>query len=414
MGGLSGFQTFVLRRRDVLKEVEEHLCTVQSHYEDFFAQIGTIKEEELDQLEILVQQRRRDLPSWLTGRLERIGDDVAEEIDGRIRDLTARWDEQRGIAEKLRTESLELEAEMHGRNVDLDEREEGLKVRSEELLARIERYNRKIREMSGGFGFFYNVLGMRRLRRERLDLDKEQADVAAHIENLRDRWAKAETAHTDAEQRRVEAWQEASNLAAQTQTRLQWLGDSRERVLYRTALERVMAYNPASRPEERSGDRACPACEYGNPEMGVLCQVCGSRLGEDRQDLEGSLIEIGAALHVHEMFSRGMEACQQLIGFVRGLISGHEAFGESVQDMLDTQSKYPLDPLVIEVPERSVAYAALFDELAAGLGGERHIHPLDFAADVQRLIAGRLSEETIQDYFEGRGEALSAAADAQW
>ncbi len=414
MGGLSGFQTFVLQRRNVLEDVETRLCTIQSHYEDFFSQIGRIKEDELDQLEALVQQRRGDLPAWLTRALDRVGDDVAEEIDGRIRALTAEWDEQRGIAEQLRTESLELEAEMHGRNVDLDEREEALKTRSEDLLARIERYNRKIREMGGGFGFFYNVLDMRRLRRERLDLDKEQADVAAHIENLRDRWARAEAAFTEAEQRRVEAWQEASNRAAQTQTRLQWLGDSRERVLYRTTLERAMAHNPTPRPEARDGARACPGCGYGNPDIGVLCQVCGARLGEDRQDLEGSLDEIAAAVHVHETFSSGMEACQQLIGLVRGLISGHEAFGESVQDMIDTQSKYPLDALVIDVPTRSVAYSELFVELADGLEADRHIHPLDFAADVQRLLAERLSEETIQDYFEGMGEALSAAADAQW
>lgn len=414
MGGLTGFQSFVMDRRKVLEDVEARLCAVQSHYEDFFAQIGRIKESELDQLEALVQRRRSDLPTWLAGALQRVGPEVEAEVDARIQALAAERDEQRDTAENLREHSLQLEAEIHARNVSLDGREEDLKTRNEALLARVERYNRKIREMSGGFGFFYNILDVRKLRRERLELDREQADVAAHIENLRDRWRKAEAAYTESEDARRAAWQDARNLAAQIQTRLQWLTDSRERVVYRTTLERAMGDNPSPQPTARGGERVCPGCGYGNPDQGILCQACGARLGEDRADLEGSLAEIAAAVHVHDAFSAGMAASQQLIGLIRGLISGHEAFVESVQDMLDTQTRYPVSVLEIDVPDRSVAYAALFSELRDSLAEDRQEHPLDFAARAEDLLDGRLSEETISDYFEGMGEALSKAAEAQW
>lgn len=414
MGGLTGFQSFVMGRRNVLAVVEERLCAVQTHYEDYFSQIGRIKESELDQLETLVQQRRGDLPTWLASALQRLGPEVEAEIDARIQALAADRDEQSETAENLRHHSLQLEQEVHERNVHLDGREEDLKTRNEALLARIDRYNRKIREMSGGFGFFYNLFDARKLRRERIELDREQADVAAHIENLRELWKRTETQHAESEEGRRQAWQDARNLAAQLQTRVQWLTDSRGRVVYRTTLERAMADNPTPQPADRSGGRACPGCGYGNPDQGILCQACGARLGEDRQDLEGSLAEIAAAVQVHDTFSDGMAASQQLIGLVRGLISGHDAFAESVQDMIDTQTRHPVSVLEIEVPGASVAYAELFDQLRDSLGEDRHEHPLDFAARVEELLGERLSEETISDYFEGMGEALSEAADAQW
>ncbi len=414
MGGLTGFQSFVMGRRNVLDIVEKRLCAVQIHYEAFFSQIGQIRESELDQLEALVQQRRGDLPAWLAGALQRLGPEVEAEVDARIQALAAERDEQTGTAENLRQHSLQLEREIHERNVHLDGREEDLKTRNEALLARIDRYNAKIREMSGGFGFFYNLFDARKLKRERIELDQEQADVAAHIENLRELWRRTEAEHAESEEGRRQAWQDARNLAAQLQTRLQWLTESRERVVYRTTLERAMADNPAQQPARRRGDRACPGCGYGNPDQGILCQACGARLGEDRQDLEGSLEEIAAAVRVHDTFSEGMAASQQLIGLVRGLISGHDAFAESVQDMIDTQTRHPVSVLEIDVPERSVAYGELFEQLRDSLDEDRHEHPLDFAARVEELLAGRLSEETISGYFEGMGEALSAAADAQW
>jgi hypothetical protein len=414
MGGLTGFQSFVMGRRNVLKAAEDRLCVVQTHYEGYFAQIGQIKETELDQLETLVQQRRSDLPAWLSTALQRVGPEVEAEIDAHIQALAAQSDEQTQTAENLREHSLQLEREVHERNVQLDGREEDLKTRNEALLARIDRYNGKIREMSGGFGFFYNLFDARKLKRERIEIDREQADVAAHIENLRELWKRTEAKHAESEEGRRQAWQDASNLAAQLQTRMQWLIDSRGRVVYRTTLERAMADDPAPRPSGRSGDKACPGCGYGNPGQGILCQACGARLGEDRQDLEGSLAEIAAAVQVHDTFTEGMAASQQLIGLVRGLISGHDAFAESVQDMIDTQTRHPVSVLEIDVPERSVAYAELFAQLRDSLGEDRHEHPLDFAARVEKLLEGRLSEETISDYFEGMGEALSAAADAQW
>ena len=414
MGGLVDFEGFVISRRRVLQQVEERLCAIQEHYETFYAEVSRVKEAELDQLEDLVQQRRADLPAWLSTALDEAKPAVQEDFQRRIeqlgRELTAHEDR----AEALRERSLAHEAKVRAANETLDTREEKLKERNEDLLARITSYNATIREMSTGFGFLANVFAMRRLRRERLELDEEQRQVADSIEALRVTWEKTDSRYTDAEKERETDWVTARTAAAEARTRLQWLTDARDRIVYRTTLARAVQATPDRRPKSGKDDPPCPRCAYCNPREAFLCEVCGTRLQPDRADLEGSLAEIEEALEIHETFSAGMEACAQLVGLIRGLISGHDKFAESVQDMIDTQTRYPVGTLEIEVPEGSRAYARFFSQLRDGLPTEGHEHPVAFARRVEALLEDRFTEEAIQVYFETMGEELSRQADAQW
>jgi hypothetical protein len=414
MGGLIEFQDFVVGRRKVLKQVEERLCGIQEHYETFFGEVSRVKEEELDQLEALVQQRRADLPGWLASGLQSHQPEVVRRFEARLAVLAKELKAHRDRAEELRLESLEHEGRVKAANTTLDTREERLKEQNEDLLARIEQHNATIKEMSGGFGFFANVFAMRKLREQRLELDAEQETAASSIEAMRNTWARTDARYADAEKQREAEWLAARNAAAEAQTRMQWLADSRDRIVYRSTLARAVEAVPDKRPRSGKDDPACPRCEYCNPRAAHLCEVCGTRLQDDRTDLEGSLAEIGEALEIHVTFSRGMEACQQIIGLVRGLISGHEAFGESVQDMLDTQTRYPVGTLEIDVPQESKKYGRFFEQIRDGLPTDRHLHPVGFAQRVDALLEGKLTEEAIQVYFETMGEELSRQADAQW
>ena len=424
MGGLIGFEEFVLGRKSVLERVVARLQEIQEHYETFYGEVSQIKEQELDQLEKLVHGRRSDLPGWLAQALAELGTEVEAEIDDRIEAGEAELRAARDGAEALRSQSHQEEQRIHHKNRTLDAHEERLKVRNADLLARVHGYNQRIREMGTGFGFLANLPAMNRLRQERRELDQEQADVAANIENLRARWATAEVDYTTAEGERQAEWERVSTVAAQLATKLQWLRESRQRMAYRTTLERAVTSRPATgvpatgvpaTGASHGGAAAdCGRCGYTNPAAALLCRVCGQRLGDDRPDLEGSLDEIAEAIKVHGTFSDGMKSCQEIIGLVRGLISGHVAFGESVADMLETERKYPVGTLEIDVPGESVAYGRIFDELLAALDGTEHMHPLDFGQYVDEQLAGRLSEDPIQTYFETMGQELSRCADAQW
>jgi len=414
MAGLVEFEAFVLGRCRVVETIEQRLCAIQEHYEDFYAELTRVKESELDQLEELVQRRRDSLPDWLDRALREERPAVQRELDERIEALRSEAAVRREEAEERRQKSAREEREIHAANQSLDDKEEALKVRNEQLLERIAGYNARIREMSSGFGFFSNLMLVRRLRQERRELDREQADVAANIDLLRVQWALAEGEFTEAEEERQAAWVAARSVAAEFETRLQWLLDSRERILYRTTLQRAIGRHPGIELESGRDDPPCPRCGYANPRAAHLCQVCGQRLAEDELGLEGSLTEIAEAARIHEMFTEGMAACQGIIGLMRGLKSGHDAFVSSVQDMIDTQTRYPVSVLEIDVPGAAVAYGDVFDEVLDTLPEGRHRHPVVFAEEVEQLLAGRLSEEAIQAYFETMGEELTRCADAQW
>jgi hypothetical protein len=116
----------------------------------------------------------------------------------------------------------------------------------------------------------------------------------------------------------------------------------------------------------------------------------------------------------HDRFEEGMTACQELIGLIRGLISGHEAFRESVVDMQSSQTKYSLAVLDIDVPDGSVRYAQHFDELAKLLDTSLSQHPKELAKRFDSLVNDVFTEEAIQSYFETMGQELSRQADDQW
>jgi hypothetical protein len=182
----------------------------------------------------------------------------------------------------------------------------------------------------------------------------------------------------------------------------------------RTAIEKVLFHRMPDLPAPAPGDPPCPRCKQPNPSAHHFCHICAQRLTDDRPDFEGSIREIAEINLHHRRFSEGMQACQEIIGLVRGLISGVDAFCESVEDMIASEKKYPLPKLQIEVPARSVSYGGNFDKLAEASGEDHSLHPKVFAGQIQALIAEVYTEKNIKDYFETMGAELSRQADKQW
>jgi hypothetical protein len=151
-----------------------------------------------------------------------------------------------------------------------------------------------------------------------------------------------------------------------------------------------------------------------NPASHHFSATCAQRLTADRLDFEGSLLEISELNRHHAAFSDGMKACQEIIGLVRGLKTGLANFTESVNDMMATESRYPLPKLSIDVPARSVEYARHFDELVAAAKQERGLHPKAFSERIRASIQDVYQEPQIEAFFETMGEELSSCANSQW
>lgn len=413
MGRLKDLEAYLHDRRRLVEDLESRLCALQGKYESFFAEVARARNSELEQLIGHATGEQAVLPEWFTTELLAEQEQVEAELDGQIARLREARADLTGRAEALRLASAEAEADVRRRNLALDREEEDLKARSVELLGRIDDYNGRIRGLGSGFGFFAHLFQMRRLQRERLALDREQADVAARVEALRGQWARASAAHADAERERSRRWAELETEAAAAAAKLEALEATRAQMVTRSAVERVLDRR-RTRFEAAADGAPCPRCGVANPERAHFCHTCAQRLTADRPDLAGSLEEVAELNHHFRRFQDGMRACQEIIGLVRGIGSGIAALGESVDDMLASEKKYPLPKLQIDLPPEARSWGENLERFRDVVARDLSLHPQDFAASVTQVTAGVFTADAIQGYFEAIGEEMSRQAGVQW
>lgn len=415
MGRLSDFQGYLKSRRDVVRKVEERLCALQEKYESFLAEVDRTRESEFDQLRAHILAGYDVLPEAFRFELEAARRLAAEDFDRTLVALEERHAQLAKYAKEKRDASRRAERSHRQRNETLDAEEEALKERNEALLARIADHNARIRAMGRGFGFFVNLFRMRALQRERQALDTEQADIAARIESLRKRWAESDEEYTKKEAARQADWVKLKTDADAVQAKLDHLRETRAAIVDRTALELVLYERRPTLPVPGDGDPPCPRCTRPNPPEAHFCHICAQRLRDDRPDFEGSLREVAEVNVHHEQFSAGVKSCQELIGLVRGLGSGIEAFSKSVADVKKSEDKYPLPKLQIEVPPDARSWGAHLDALLQAVSQkDASLHPKAFAASIQALTARSFKEDAIKRWFETMGEELSREAKRQW
>jgi predicted nucleic acid-binding Zn-ribbon protein len=414
MGRLKDFIKYLDDRHATVAEIEKRLCRLQEKYETFFQEVSRVREAELVQLTEHTLADRSVLPEWFNQQLDAVEQQVERELEERLIGLEQRRDELGQKAEEVRLRSREAEAKVHQKNVVLDRNEEELKERNEKLLARISSYNQQIRELGRDFGFFSNFFKMRKLSAERTQLTTEQEDLAARIEALRLQWQRADEQHSTAESDLQQKWIDLRTERDAVAAKIDALAGAWPRIVLRTTLERVLDEQERTLPEPTIKDPECSRCGSHNPGVNHFCCICAKRLGADRPDFDGSLEEI-AEINTHfQRFSDGMRACQELIGLVRGIKSGIAAFSKSVEDVRDSEKKYPLPKLQIDVPASSVTFGTNFDRLKESLVDKMSLHPQHFARQAGELVATVLTENNIKSYFETMGDELSRQADSQW
>ncbi|MCB9558722.1 MAG: hypothetical protein H6707_21575 [Deltaproteobacteria bacterium] len=420
MARLRDFINYLNGRRQLLEGVEKELCRVQSKYETFFAEIVRVRESELSQLteHILAFRQGRSeqpAPAWLEAALNKAEGEVAAQLDKQLGALRDKANEKQTQADALREASLSDESRTRKKNRSLDASEEALKQRNSELLQKIADYNARIRQLSRGFGFFYNLPKMRTLRTERSEIDREQSDVAAQIEKLRERWKREAGDYHKRETERSDQWNALQTEIAKLHAKIDLLEEKRAEILLRSTIERVLFSRVTPPKDPAADDPKCTRCQTPNPPGNHFCLICAQRLIADKPDFAGSVEEIGELNHHHARFSEGVQATQELIGLVRGLCSGLNSFSQSVADVLESEQKYPLPKLQIDVPQPSRAYGESFERFAELIKqSDYSAHPRVFAKRIAPFVDEVFTEKQIKRYFETMGQELSRQAKRQW
>lgn len=413
MGSLHSFSRHLRQRKQLVEGGEKQLLDLQRQYEAFFQEVSSVREHELGQLATEISRRAGALPLGLDAALASARAGAEAELDRKLAVMRARHDKLSAEAANTRSVSLQLENELRAQNADLDAQEEALKARNESLLRSIQSFNDRIRSLSSGFGFFVNFFGMRALQTERIRIDQEQADVAARIDALRQRWADRDAEHEQQQKKLRDKWTELSTKASTIQTAIDHLVDTRAALVSRAALERVLLERfPQVDPDQTQGTVACPRCRTGNAPSQSFCRVCARRLQDDRPDLEGSIVEIAEVNHHYKRFSDGMRGCQELIALLVGVRCGFDAFLKSVASMIQSEQQYSLSKLSLDVPRECLEFERRFEALP-GLVQSKANHPLEFARFASSAVAA-LDEQNLRGYFERLGQELSTSAKAQW
>jgi len=414
MGTLQEFKDFLTQRKGELMRAERRLLDQQEKYEQFFSEVSRVREREYRQLRDHIVNDADALPGELKRELEKARIEAERAFDEKLKELAKQASKIERKAEATRAKSIKAEEQLHGKNVSLDRAEEELKERNARLLREIAEYNEEIDQLGKGFGFFKNFFRMRALQRVRSTIDEEQEDLAARIDKVRAQWVEQDQEHHARELKWQQSWIKRHSDAAAIYAKLEHLRNARAAVIERTTIEQVLFTHRPTLAKPEATDPPCERCSKPNPSHYHFCHVCARRLQPDQPDLKGSLKEIAELNLHHDNFSEGMAACQEIIGLVRGLITGHENFTESVDDMLETQRKHPVSKLIISVPKASVDYSESFKTFADALVPKQTLHPTAFAGGVKRVISDRFTEGLIKNYFETMGKELSKQAGSQW
>ncbi len=414
MADLDDLVTYLKDRIRVLGECEQRLESLQQKFDTFNAEVQGAREHELDQLVELTTTQPETLPEDYRKAIAAGQPDVEREFDAQVAALEKQRTDLVDTAEELRQESARNRAELRNRNLSLDEEEERLKHRSTVLVHEIGEHNERIAELGRSFGFFLNFFRMRRLAKENEDLETKQRDVLARIEGLRRSWREADHEYAEREEERRQDWLQKETDAAAVAAKIEVLKAQHGRIVARTTVERVLVSHEYNPPMGGEGDPPCLRCGMSNPPTNHFCHICARRIGDDRKDLEGSLLEFAELDHHARRFGEGMRACQGLIGLVRGMKSGLEGLAESVGEMRASQYKHKLKKLSLEVPQWSRNFGARFDDLFDLAHKEMRLHPLDLAHTISQQTDIVFTEPNITAYFELIGAAMSQAAEAQW
>ncbi len=414
-GTLETFHRFVTNNYLIIINTKDVLSKQQQKFETYFNEVKKAREHELKQITEHILADRTKLGKEMNHKLDSTLKAERSLFDEELSKLEKKRKKLVDEAEELRAASLEEEKKLKAKNVDLDRKEEALKAKNEKLLKRIAEYNRRIKEMSRGFGFFRNVFRMKQVQNERKVLDEEQTNLVLRIDALRKKWEEIDETFTKEEKERKDKWLQLTTDASAIKAKIDHLNANREQIIQRSAFEKILFARSVKITEPTKNDPKCPRCSMPNSQSAHFCRICAQRLKKDRPDMSGSLIEIAELNQHFENFSAGMKSSQEIIGLLGGLASGLEKFTASISDMLNSQRKYNLKVLSLDVPKQARDYAKNFAALKEKVDKmNKSLHPSNFSSQIDSFITKVFTEEKIKAFFESMGDELSRAADIQW
>jgi len=362
------------------KEVEE----VQFGFNDIFKRELDAWQEQFAYCFPRLAAQRKELPAPFAQHVDRVEAEERERIRKEIAELEERIRTGRAEMDRLLAEAQAESDALRKANPELNDEEERLKA----LVVQYENeYAQAYEEMEelhrGLWGQIAHYGKIRRLKRAQRTAKRRQAEMVGQLRKVREAWNDKLKQAGERQAELRSQWQTLSMEVAQSQGRRDHLDANWEALAEQAALQRVL--EELDSPPDVPGD-----------------------LGE-------GLRELVRRNKVRWDYEKGLQAVAEALGLLKGVGEGIKRFGQSVQTVLQEQRRYNLKEVEVRVPESVIAINQTWAQLAEKVRDEKQMgkQPLEFSRLVDQYIHERLTDESIQSYFERMGEALNAAT-AAW
>ncbi len=381
---LTQFESYL---RDKLKELRacaQEIDEIRVQFEAAFKSELAAWQERFSYCYPLIKADRTVLPVEMRAQLEQIEREEDAKIRAEMAELETRL--QRNRAEMDRDMRLAAEGReaLRQANPELDRQEETLKASIITLQNRYAvLYEEEERLAKGGLSWLSHAGKLRQLRREQKKVKAQQAKALSELKKVRSDWLARVNATSETQAELSSKWQALGVDVARDEARLSFLTNNTADLAEQNAIQRLLEEMQSAPP-------------------------VGGELG-------AKLAELAEHNRIRASYERGMNDVSLSLGLMKGIGTGLEKFGDSVRKVVDEQRRYNLAQVQVPVPASVAVINQTWKYLADKVHDENYMgrNPLAFSELVAKYVSSRLTDETIQRFFEEMGAALNRAT-ASW
>ncbi|MEN6478709.1 MAG: hypothetical protein ABFD20_03610 [Anaerolineales bacterium] len=372
---------------DKLKELQtcmQEIDEVRLQFEKAFQQELAAWQERFAYCYPIIEADRTVLPVDMRTQLEQIEREEMAKIQAEMATLQQRIEQAHAEMDELMRQASEARQELRQRNPELDRREEKLKADVVKLQDRYAQLYAQEEQLSAArWGWLTNAGKIRRLRREQKKVKDDQAKALAKLSKVRTEWVERVQQTSEAQAELSAKWQSLSVAVAKDEARLAFLSANTAALGEQNAIQRLL--------EELREPPDIPG------ELGAKLQ------------------ELAEHNRIRASYEQGMNDVSLSLGLMKGIGTGLGKFRESVSKVVDEQRRYNLAPVQVAVPASVAVINQTWKYLADKVHDEDYMgkNPLAFSEIVAKYVSNRLTDVTIQRFFEELGAALNRAT-AAW
>jgi len=330
-----------------------------------------------------LKAQREEMPTAFAKLIDRTEAEEQARIRREITDLEREVKEGKARMDALTADAQAATDALRAANPELDTREEALKrrvVRLQNEFTEAFEQEQALRSSPGATLSHYAKI--RRLVKLQKTIKKQQAQTLERIHQTRKKWESSLEETGDVQAKLRSEWQEIGVRVSQAQGRHDRLQTHFETLAEEAGRRRVLE------------------------ELSEAPNVSGE-FGEALKDL-------AARNKVRWAYEDALSAVAEALGLTQGMGKGMRRFQTSVSKVLGEQRRYNLAQIQVRVPRSAAMLNQIWKQVTEATDDKKYMvaHPKEFAAIVEQQVVKRLTNETIQDFFEQMGKALNRATSA--